>query len=168
MEQETARFSTLYRVEGCAARIRTWCWRSRIRVSVPSIGSKAVQHPERPQQPLHPHVSVPSIGSKAVQHMRDAEQLQISRVSVPSIGSKAVQPDRGVGDRHHLPVSVPSIGSKAVQQGRQDRAGRQDGSFSTLYRVEGCAATAITGKELTDHVRFSTLYRVEGLSLIHI
>ena len=58
-------------------------------------------------------------------------------------------------------VSVPSIGSKAVQ--------RRFGSvmlilppcFSTLYRVEGCAATGKPDPFFAPS-RFSTLYRVEG------
>ena len=43
-------FSTLYRVEGCAARLRLQKEKGTIYVSVPSIGSKAVQ-----PQPLHHH-----------------------------------------------------------------------------------------------------------------
>ena len=83
-------------------------------------------------------------------------------------------------------VSVPSIGSKAVQRLPPGCTSLSPGGFSTLYRVEGCAAAIasaievmsftfqypLSGRRLcsipavgntaTLYVGFSTLYRVEG------
>ena len=131
-------FSTLYRVEGCAA------------------------------QPGHDFgfalfdVSVPSIGSKAVQRASLARLFRRRLpVSVPSIGSKAVQLYLGMDDENRWFVSVPSIGSKAVQQSMSKSPISFAFCFSTLYRVEGCAAER-DGIAAMYRAGFSTLYRVEG------
>ncbi|CUS04314.2 protein of unknown function [Candidatus Promineifilum breve] len=83
-------------------------------------------------------------------------------------------------------VSVPSIGSKAVQQANAASEQLAVIGFSTLYRVEGCAAQSEPGQHRLDGLfqyplsgrrlcselitvrekprvsGFSTLYRVEG------
>ena len=107
-------------------------------------------------------------------------------VSVPSIGSKAVQRHCPRPEYGRDYVSVPSIGSKAVQQSPPRRPTANSSCFSTLYRVEGCAAHdnrnhqphdrqfqyPLSGRRLCSTIEtttvdaaptgFSTLYRVEG------
>ena len=61
-----------------------------------------------------------------------------------------------------IDVSVPSIGSKAVQLKPGAATATSSRCFSTLYRVEGCAASRPAPADVALLVRFSTLYRVEG------
>ena len=236
LDKNTDRFSTLYRVEGCAASPRWLSWSRKRRVSVPSIGSKAVQHAYAPgagvrgyefQYPLsgrrlcstlngHNNRSTPMfqyplsgrrlcsicetqsnckyrgfqyplsgrrLCSQIVASATDIISLfqyplsgrrlcsragrtgQDGRtaVSVPSIGSKAVQQPRSRARNSPITfVSVPSIGSKAVQRGRGSSRRASTWSFSTLYRVEGCAALPRLWRQDGQFLGFSTLYRVEG------
>ena len=135
-------------------------------VSVPSIGSKAVQPGLRPQSARPPRVSVPSIGSKAVQRAaKETALLLKAAFQYPLSGRRLcsglnrplasliltcfstlyrVEGCAAADSRERQPqlrvVSVPSIGSKAVQPGRAIAALPPAVGFSTLYRVEGCAA----------------------------
>ena len=137
-------FSTLYRVEGCAAVQNSGVTEFLIKFQYPLSGRRLCSTKERP----------PGAGGDTV--------------SVPSIGSKAVQLSSSPSENGRSEVSVPSIGSKAVQQSvlNQEKEARQ--SFSTLYRVEGCAASGKPTPILLPS-RFSTLYRVEGCAAhIHL
>ena len=109
-------FSTLYRVEGCAAKLSGNPEETQSSVSVPSIGSKAVQ------PTTHcPRLALSSCFSTLYRVEGCAAQGHVNcpespaRVSVPSIGSKAVQPPARARHTSRRSVSVPSIGSKAVQ-----------------------------------------------------
>ena len=110
-------FSTLYRVEGCAALTTTTANCSIKMVSVPSIGSKAVQRryyqitnwtryqfqyplsgrrlcsaPMTPPSELAPiRFQYPLSGRRLCSDFAAFIQRLAARVSVPSIGSKAVQ-----------------------------------------------------------------------------
>ena len=134
-------FSTLYRVEGCAAQAAGLIGRMSLLFQSPLSGRRLCSVVSSAIYDAANEVSVPSIGSKAVQlPLPPAAGLKDS-VSVPSIGSKAVQRRPGLSSTSRdFWVSVPSIGSKAVQLAAAFRTLRNPRRFSTLYRVEGCAA----------------------------
>ncbi|CUS04303.2 protein of unknown function [Candidatus Promineifilum breve] len=58
----------------------------------------------------------------------------------PLSGRRLCSSRRRAAQRPIVRVSVPSIGSKAVQRTTIAITSPTTASFSTLYRVEGCAA----------------------------
>ena len=217
LSQRVLCFSTLYRVEGCAASVLQILNQRSGPFQYPLSGRRLCSLPASGDDYKPDNVSVPSIGSKAVQHQTANASTYAELVSVPSIGSKAVQPylllffvsllydrfqyplsgrrlcssDSGRSSTVSTPVSVPSIGSKAVQRPASIRRRQSALRFSTLYRVEGCAAAVpglrpghdglfqypLSGRRLCSETqwkprrnpvqRFSTLYRVEGCAAHH-
>ena len=110
-------FSTLYRVEGCAA----------------ESDAVRVDHPGTFQYPLSGRrlCSTTAIGAASTN----------SNVSVPSIGSKAVQPARNnVEALQILQFQYPLSGRRLCSETRGLVRMASIMCFSTLYRVEGCAA----------------------------
>ncbi|CUS04292.2 protein of unknown function [Candidatus Promineifilum breve] len=114
------------------------------------------------------YVSVPSIGSKAVQHLalrsycggsscfstlyrvegcaaagHRPRHARPTAFQYPLSGRRLCSDLLPAGEYDTDDVSVPSIGSKAVQHGSYIAFARPVECFSTLYRVEGCAASRL-------------------------
>ncbi|CUS04307.2 protein of unknown function [Candidatus Promineifilum breve] len=134
-----ASFSTLYRVEGCAATTPPLVWEGMYQFQYPLSGRRLCSHRPSGRQAWPGHVSVPSIGSKAVQRHRRRVEARIIVV-----------------------FQYPLSGRRLCSSASILRRVNSRSSFSTLYRVEGCAALHLAERDPQHHACFSTLYRVEG------
>jgi len=181
-------FSILGRIGGDATPYPPGGGGWRLRLSVSSVGSEAMQR-FQPRRWIHPHpLSVSSVGSEAMQRkewLKSGEptrNFQYPRSDRRRCNGRcsAVHPDGGSGfqyprsDRRRCNwveergkcsldriLSVSSVGSEAMQQIGKRPQGRSNLTFSILGRIGGDATSLAHGWELAT-VSFSILGRIGG------